>query len=206
MHGDQDDRTMFVVGLGNPGRKYERTRHNLGFRVLDGLQRRWNADGPRQAFDGLVWDARVGAGPKRPGTRVVLLAPQTYMNCGGRSVAQMVRFYRADVEDVLVVLDDIALVPGQIRARAGGSAGGHNGLTDVLASLATDQVPRLRIGIGQPGRMDQVDFVLSRFSADEEPAVESAIAASVDAVEDWVLDGIRCVMDKYNRRTREQEP
>jgi PTH1 family peptidyl-tRNA hydrolase len=199
VYGDQDDRTRFVVGLGNPGRKYERTRHNLGFRVLDELQRRWDADGPRQAFDGLVWNAR-------PGARVVLLAPQTYMNCSGRSVAQMVRFYKADVEDVLVVLDDIALAPGQIRVRAGGSAGGHNGLTDVLASLATDQVPRLRIGIGQPGRMDQVDFVLSRFSADEEPAVESAIAAAADAVEDWVLHGIRCVMDKYNRRIGQQEP
>ena len=205
MHGDEDERTRFVAGLGNPGRKYDRTRHNLGFRVLDALGRRWRADGPRKAFGGLVWDARAGGGPgDAPVRRVVLLAPQTYMNRSGRSVAEMVGFYKARVEDVLIVVDDMALPPGQIRARAGGSAGGHNGLADVLAALGTDEVPRLRLGIGPPpGVMDPVDFVLTRFAPDEEPAVESAVAAAADAVEDWVFHGIRPVMDKYNRKARQ---
>ena len=218
MDGGQEIKTKFVVGLGNPGSKYEGTRHNLGFRVLEALRQRWSADGPRKAFAGQVWDARPTTndenGPDetpppacRQGARVMLLGPQTYMNNSGRAVAEMTRFYKADAEDVLIVLDDMALPPGQVRARAGGSAGGHKGLADVLRALGTQQVPRLRIGIGaSPGPMDPVDFVLTRFTEDEQPLIEASIAAAAQAVEDWVFHGIRRVMDTYNRRAGPQEP
>jgi len=131
------------------------------------------------------------------------MMPQTYMNRSGSAAAQMAGFYRADPADVLVVLDDMALPPGQLRARAGGSAGGHKGLADVLRAMGSNDVPRLRIGIGPPPpRMDAVDFVLTRFGPDETQDIEHAIQLAADAVGDWVFSGIEYVMQKYNRRTQ----
>lgn len=198
---DAPDATRrFVVGLGNPGRQYAASRHNVGFRVVEALQRRWQAGPPRTAFGGLVWDARpsrVGAGQRR----VVLLEPQTYMNRSGAAVREMAAFYKAAAADLLVVLDDMALPPGRLRARAGGSAGGHNGLADVLAALGDEQVSRLRVGIGAaPPHMDAADYVLGRFAAGESELMEAAVAAAADAVEDWVFHGVTYVMDRYNRR------
>jgi len=209
VQSDDHDRTKFVVGLGNPGRRYEQTRHNLGFRVLAALCRRWQAGPHRAAFQGLLWEARIAPPEGDPSARrrVMLLGPQTYMNQSGLAVGELVRFYKAGPEDVLMVLDDMALWPGLLRARAGGSAGGHNGLADVLRALGTDQVPRLRIGIGAPPpEMDPVDFVLTRFGPEEEPVIESAIQTAAEAVEDWVLYGMRAVMDRYNRKAQQQEP
>ncbi|HAU37205.1 MAG TPA: aminoacyl-tRNA hydrolase [Phycisphaerales bacterium] len=197
------DTTKFVVGLGNPGTRYARTRHNVGFRVLDVLRELWRMGEPRAAFEGLLIDGRVS----RPGAeaqRVMLLAPQTYMNCSGRSVRAMLDFYKGAPDELLVVLDDLALPPGRLRLRAEGSAGGHNGLDDVLRVVGTTRVARLRIGIGAaPAQMDPADYVLGRFGPDEQDAIDVAIRVAADAVEDWLFGGIDSAMAKYNRKTDE---
>jgi len=196
----REDRWRFVVGLGNPGRQYARTRHNVGFRVLEALRRRWGADDGRSAFGGKVYDARPSrpdAGPRR----VLLLEPHTYMNCSGRSVREAATFYKAAPDDLLIVLDDMNLPLGRLRARAGGSAGGQKGLADILQALGTQDVPRLRIGIGPPpGRMDGVEYVLSSFGEDEREEVDAAIEAAAEAAEDWVFRGLPSVMGRYNRK------
>jgi len=202
---EQTQTTKLVVGLGNPGRQYERTRHNVGFRVLHALRGRWRLDEGRKAFHGRLNDTRVG----RDGcqTRVLLLEPHTYMNLSGQSVRDAAAFHRVGPADVLVVLDDLALPLGRLRMRADGSAGGHNGLSDVLAALGTSAVPRLRIGIGAaPAGMDGRDFVLSAFAEDERDAIEQAIETAADAAEDWVFRGTQYVMDRYNRKADGAEP
>lgn len=188
-----------MVGLGNPGPGYAATRHNAGFRVVEALCRRWAADGPRRAFDGEAYDARARRGGAE--RRILLLKPLTYMNCSGQAVRQMAAFYKADGGDMLIVLDDMALPLGRLRARAEGTAGGHKGLADVLAALGTEQVPRLRIGVGQPPPpVDAVQYVLSAFRPDEAEAIDAAVQTAAEAVEDWVFQGLAFVMEKYNRR------
>ncbi len=191
----EQNKTKFVVGLGNPGRQYCRTRHNVGFMVLDKLRNRWQADAGRNGFGGLMNEVNLRS---RNGRRkVVLLEPHTYMNRSGSAVAEMVAFYKADLCDVLVVLDDLALPPGKLRFRRSGSAGGHNGLEDIIQALGSDSVSRLRIGIGQqPAQMDVADFVLQSFGKDEAEIMENAVSLAVEAVEDWVLNGIDAVMKK----------
>ncbi len=184
---------LFVVGLGNPGRRYRQTRHNLGFMAVDRLADRWGAGAARRVFDGVFRDARVG------GRRVGLLEPMTFMNRSGRSVAAMVRFYKAATSDLLVVLDDLALPEGAIRLRPGGSAGGHKGLQDVLAALGTQEVPRLRLGIGAaPAVMDAVDYVLAKMDDDALAAAHQAVDKAVEAVEDWITLGIAEAMNRHN--------
>lgn len=195
----------YVVGLGNPGRRYARTRHNVGFRVLEQLADRWTLGAGKEAFEGLCWQGRVhrtDEGPAGKATAVVMLAPMTFMNRSGRSVAAMARFYKARPEDLLVIMDDLALPTGQLRLRASGSAGGHNGLDDILRALGTDAVPRLRIGIGQPpGPVDPRDYVLGKFTEDEEADIRSALDRAADAVEAWAFDGLDKTMERYNRKT-----
>ena len=172
----------------------------MGFMALEALVRRWRLGDGRQAFGGLLHDVR----PARPDAgrrRVMLLAPQTYMNCSGQAVREAAAFYKAEHQDVLVVLDDMALPVGRLRARAGGSAGGHNGLADVLAALGAEDVPRLRIGIGAPpGEMDAIDFVLRPFEPGELETIRRAVGTAAEAVEDWVFNGIEYVMERYNRK------
>ena len=183
-----------VVGLGNPGKQYEATRHNAGFLVLERLVRQWNLGPPRTRCRGLVW-----TGSQR-GRSLLLLAPQTFMNLSGQAVGDLAGFYKIAPADILIVLDDMALPTGRLRARSDGSGGGHNGLTDIIRALGTDAVPRLRIGIGRPtGPMDQVDYVLGRFGPDERPLIEQATARAAEAVEDWLVNGITYVMDRYNQ-------
>jgi len=197
------DRTFFVVGLGNPGREYAPTRHNAGFLVLEALRRRWSLGDGRRAFSGRLNDAWV----QRTGAirRVMLLEPHTYMNCAGQAVRAMLDFYKAPCRDLLVVLDDLALPVGRLRARPDGSAGGHNGLSDVLVAMGTDQVPRLRIGIGAPPpMMDPKDYVLSQFLKEEMETIRQAVEKAAEAVEDWAFRGIAYVMDNYNRQSDEE--
>jgi len=202
MESDDIQKRKFVVGLGNPGRKYAQTRHNIGFRVLEVLRQRWNPGEGKEAFEGLFWDVR----PHRPAegsARACLLAPMKYMNCSGRPTAAMLKFYKAAPGDLLVVSDDLALPLGQLRIRPDGSAGGHNGLEDVLRVLSTDNVPRLRVGIGFcPGVMDPKDYVLGKFRPDEEQDIGTAIQFAADAVEDWVFGtgDLTKIMEKYNRK------
>jgi len=191
--GDEAATTRYVVGLGNPGREYARTRHNVGFRVLNELRKRWDLPAGRRKFHSRLWTGRVGR------RAVVLLAPRTYMNRSGLAVGEATRFTRSPPEAVLVVLDDMALPTGKLRARATGSAGGHKGLADVLRALGGPAVPRLRIGIGRPpDGMDAVDYVLTKFRKDEEPVIAEAVARAADAVEQWIGEGIARVMDHYN--------
>lgn len=185
-----------IVGLGNPGRAYEGTRHNVGFAVVDELARRTRADLSRfdRDFEALIGEADIA------GERTWLLKPQTYMNLSGRSVVAVQRFYKLDLRDLLIVGDDLDLPPGQIRIRGGGSAGGQKGLHDVLEKLGSQDVARLRIGIGKVHRSATVDWVLSRFSPAEREEMERTIQSAADACECWVRDGVVAAMNRYNRR------
>jgi PTH1 family peptidyl-tRNA hydrolase len=197
---EEQNTRRFVVGLGNPGRKYADTRHNVGFRVLEVLQRRWGLGEGRDAFEGLFWETR----PERPDAgsrRVALLAPMTYMNCSGRAARKMLDFYKAAPSQMLVVLDDLALPLGQLRLRPGGSAGGHNGLDDILRVCRPEEPPRLRIGIGAPpGVMDPRDYVLSVFREEEREEIGVSIEQAADAVEMWVFGDLQKAMETYNRK------
>jgi PTH1 family peptidyl-tRNA hydrolase len=182
-----------VVGLGNPGSQYEETRHNAGFKVVEELARRWDFPKGRRQFSGVLADGAIR------GERVLLLEPMTYMNLSGRSVRETRTFLKLDVADLLVVSDDMALPVGRIRMRARGSAGGHNGLTSVIAELGTDEFSRLRVGIGQVGGERMVGHVLGTFLPDEQPVVARSIRAAADAVECWVAEGIDAAMTRFNR-------
>ena len=188
-----------VVGLGNPGREYAQTRHNVGFMVVDELARRHGAPGTKKRFRSELAETSVG------GQKVVLVKPQTYMNLSGHAVREAVNWYHAPLEDVLVVSDDLDLAFGTLRLRAQGSAGGHNGLTSVLEQLGTTKVPRLKIGIGR-GRSTAVGHVLSRFSPDQERELPSLIDRATDAVELWISEGIVAAMNQANRRVDEPQP
>ena len=187
-------RVRLIVGLGNPGSQYDQTRHNVGFMVLDALAERLGVSIRKKAFNALTGDATTGD------VKLVLLKPQQYMNRSGHAVATAAGYYKIPAQEVMVVLDDLALPAGQIRLRAKGSAGGHNGLKDIIARLGTDSFARLRIGIDQAGCRDTADYVLSRFDSQQRPAVEQAVAQSVDALLCWVQHGIETAMNRYNSR------
>lgn len=182
-----------IVGLGNPGPRYHLTRHNVGFDVLNGFADRHFFPSCRSRFDGLVTDHSVS------GEKVVLLAPQTYMNASGKSVRQCVDFFKIEHEDILVLLDDMNLDVGRLRMRQGGSAGGQKGLADIIRHLGDDQIPRLRIGIGRPpGRMAASDFVLHQFTDDERKEMDVCIADCVAGIESWITDGLNAAMNQLN--------
>jgi PTH1 family peptidyl-tRNA hydrolase len=186
-----------IVGLGNPGTQYEKTRHNAGFMVVDRLARRHFPDQtPKGRFQGVTLEGAVGA------ERCVLLKPTTYMNRSGGSVAQALGFYKMDAaSDLLVLVDDVALPLGSLRIRLSGSAGGHNGLSDIQRALGSEAYPRCRIGIGaRPGFMDQADYVLGRFSPEEMAELEPAIDKAADACEVFVREGVTPAMNRFNTR------
>lgn len=182
-----------VVGLGNPGTKYDGTRHNVGFDVLAELSRRWGADKPKSRFESLVSEIVCSSG------KLLLIAPQTYMNLSGRSVQQLVHFYQQPLTDVLVVCDDLNLKVGQLRLRSSGSAGGQKGLASILSCLGSEAIPRLRIGIGRPQPdVDSATFVLSRFSKSELELIDQAIVRAAAAIEVWTASGIAAAMNQFN--------
>lgn len=182
-----------VVGLGNPGRKYEQTRHNIGYMVVADLARRCGQPRPRTAFQGEAADGSLGQ------VRTLLLCPQTFMNHSGTCVVQARDFYKLNNADVLVVCDDLNLPLGKLRFRARGTAGGQKGLEDIIRRLGGDDVPRLRVGIGAPpDRMDPADFVLSKFTKSEWPEAEAAVWRAADGAADWAQKGIEYCMNAYN--------
>jgi PTH1 family peptidyl-tRNA hydrolase len=184
-----------VAGLGNPGREYAGTRHNVGFEVMDLLARRHHLPWPAK-LDGSSIEARW----RRPDADVLLVKPLAYMNLSGRAVSELARFYKIDLPDVLVVADDVNLPLGRLRARASGTEGGHNGLRSIAESLGTIDYARLRIGVGRGDlRRDLADHVLARFEPDEQAGMEDAIARAADAVEVWISDGLARVMNTFNR-------
>jgi peptidyl-tRNA hydrolase, PTH1 family len=183
---------LLVVGLGNPGREYERTRHNVGWLVLDELARRHDGSW-RSKFSGSLAEVRLG------NLRLALLKPETYMNESGRSVGAAVRFFKVEPEQVLVVHDDVDLDPGRLQARAGGGLAGHNGLRSLVQHLGSQDFLRLRIGVGRPGRGDPrsvADWVLSPFSPEED--AEALISRSADAVETIAADGVEAAQQRFN--------
>lgn len=182
-----------VVGLGNPGRRYADTRHNVGFRVIEELAQRYGAGGARRRFHGELTEVT------REGTRILLLRPQTYMNRCGLSVLEARDYFRIDNADLLVVCDDFNLPLAKLRVRAKGSSGGQKGLEDIIRCLGTEHFPRLRIGIGPPpAGCDVAEYVLSRFGSDEVSAVQAAIARAADAAAMWAVEGIESCMNHYN--------
>jgi peptidyl-tRNA hydrolase, PTH1 family len=188
-----------IVGLGNPGPEYDRTRHNVGFDVLDRLARRYSdpavGGAAKSRFHGLALEAEIG------GVKTLLLKPMTYMNLSGQAVAEAVRFYKLDpAQDLLVLVDDIALGCGVIRLRGDGSAGGHNGLTDVERKLATSGYARLRIGIDPPGAIPQKSYVVGKFRPDQLDRIAPALNEAVDAAACWAIHGITEAMNRFNRK------
>ena len=189
-----------IAGLGNPGRRYAGTRHNLGYAVVEELARRWDVDVSRYEarFEGQIGAAEVA------GERIWLLMPTTYMNLSGRSVAAATRYYKIESVDLLVICDDLDLPVGRIRVRGSGSAGGQKGLLDILRHLSTDEVPRLRIGIGSVHKSATVEYVLSRFDADEQVMAAQAVGTAADAAECWVGRGVGAAMNEFNRKPSEE--
>ena len=190
-----------VVGLGNPTRQYEGTKHNVGFDTIDFL-----VDEYRVPFSGVKHKAMYGKGVIA-GQKVILAKPLTYMNLSGESVAELVNYYKIDPEEELVVIyDDINLAPGYIRVRKKGSAGGHNGIKNIIAQLGSDKFKRIRVGVGEkPKNWDLADYVLSPFSKEERTQVDEAIRHAADALEMILQDDIDSAMNKYNKKTPVKE-
>lgn len=185
--------TKLIVGLGNPGKEYERTRHNVGFMVVEAFARRHGIAVARRDFRALVGDGRVGD------ARVFLLKPQTFMNLSGESVAMFLRQKPLALTDIMVVADDIALPLGKLRLRAEGSAGGHNGLKSLIQHLHSQAFPRLRFGVGAPRDPSvQIDFVLGPFSKREQEEVDETVERAVAALETWLSEGLQTAMNRFN--------
>ena len=189
-----------IVGLGNPGRKYAGTRHNVGFDIVDALARRHHAEweaAPR-GIEALVARARPAG--------LVLAKPLTFMNLSGAAVVGLLQFYKIDAADLLVVVDDINIDLGRLRARPAGSAGGHNGLKSIIGALGMDGFARLRVGVGRgDARRNLADHVLAAFEPDERPIVAEAVDRSADAADLFVAEGIAPVMNRFNRREEKEE-
>jgi peptidyl-tRNA hydrolase, PTH1 family len=182
-----------IVGLGNPGKKYEATRHNVGYAVLDRLATRFGDGVRKEKFAGRLMEATIA------GERALLLWPETLMNLSGQSVGPAVEFYKLELADLLVVCDDFNLPLGKLRFRREGSAGGQKGLADILQRLGTEEFGRLRLGIGPvPERWDAADFVLGRFDKVESDVIKAAVERAADGVVCWVAEGIAASMNEFN--------
>lgn len=187
-----------IVGLGNPGARYARTRHNVGWMVLDELARRHHIDLSRKAHDahigGTLWGEQ----------RVMLARPLTFMNLSGRAVSALLRYHNVEPHQLLIICDDLNLPLGRLRLRRGGSDGGHNGLKSISQALSTNEYPRLRFGVGEPPREERVergtaDYVLSVFTPDEARAVEETVNRAADCAEVFVREGVEAAMNRFNR-------
>ncbi|MHC4265606.1 MAG: aminoacyl-tRNA hydrolase [Planctomycetota bacterium] len=181
-----------IVGLGNPGEEYADTRHNIGFRVIDALAKDLDVKLKKRKFGALFGQAEF------ENKKLILLKPQSFMNRSGHVVATAAGFYQLPHEDLLVVFDDMALDVGRLRMRAKGSAGGHNGLADIIDKLGTEEFSRLRIGIGSDFQESSVDFVLDVPDEDEQTILDKAIEIAKDAVFHWISFGIESAMNKFN--------
>lgn len=188
-----EQQRKLVVGLGNPGSKYQNTRHNIGYEVLGELARRHAAGvAPKTAFQGDLVEYLA------EGVRVLLLAPTTYMNRSGKSVLAARDFYKIANEDILIICDDMNLPAGKLRVRSNGTAGGQNGLADVIRLLG-DDVPRLRMGIGSPPPAWQGrDYVLGKFTKEERTEMDVTVVEAADAVSVWIREGVAHCMNRYN--------
>ena len=184
-----------IVGLGNPGLQYEKTRHNVGFRAVDKLCDELGTKCDRSKFKSLYTDAKIGD------KRVLILKPQTYMNNSGQAVTQAMSFYKIPIGKVIVISDDVTLDVGRLRIRAKGSAGGHNGLKDIIELSGSEEFPRIKIGCGKKPHPDYdiKDWVLGKFPKQEEKAIEEVISLAADAAICMVKTDIQTAMNRYNR-------
>jgi peptidyl-tRNA hydrolase, PTH1 family len=181
-----------IVGLGNPGLKYARNRHNVGFMVLSHLARAEKSEFNRQRFNAQLLELNLD------GERVLLAKPQTYMNDSGSAVGKLAAFYHLPRPSVMVVYDDLDLPLGKIRLRANGSSGGHHGMESIINALGGSDIPRLRVGIGRPDPRQDVGHVLGNFHQDEMSTLDDVLARAEDAVRTWVRDGITKAMNEFN--------
>lgn len=181
-----------IVGLGNPGKEYEETRHNCGFMVVDELANKLNTEINQNKFKGLYTKV------KYHGEDVILLKPQTYMNLSGESVIAAMNFFKLDKEDIIVIYDDLDMPVGKLRLRKTGSAGGHNGIKNIIAHLSSQDFKRIRVGIDRHKYMKVVDYVLSRFAKEETEAINQGIDKASDAVLDYLDHDFDYIMNRYN--------
>ena len=182
-----------IVGLGNPGKQYSFTRHNIGFIILDHLAQKWNIPIEKSKFRSLVGDGTFNE------EKVLLVKPQTYMNLSGEAILEIVQFYKIEPQDIIVVYDDMDLPPGRIRLRSKGGSGGHKGMESIIYLLKSEDFPRLRIGIGKPPpQMDTVGHVLGRFSEDEKECYAGVEEKAVNAIELGIKEGITKAMNTVN--------
>jgi PTH1 family peptidyl-tRNA hydrolase len=189
-----------IVGLGNPGRKYQKSRHNVGFQCVDRIAR-----AHQLAFDKRKSKGHLALG-HMVGHPVILLKPQTYMNDSGQSVGPVARFYRVPMTQIMVIYDELDLALGSVRLRGAGGSGGHKGMRSIIDQLGGQDFPRLRVGIGRPpGRMDPAAYVLQDFSDEENGVLAEVFDWTISAIECWLTEGIDIAMTRFNRTSSEQE-
>lgn len=186
--------SWLLVCLGNPGKQYENTRHNIGFLTADALEKRYGVKINKLRYRALTGEVKIGD------QRVLVIKPQTYMNLSGEAVKLAGGFYKIPPDHVLVISDDVSLPLGKLRIRAGGSAGGHNGLKNIIAHLGTDQFPRIKVGVGAPAHPDHemVDWVIGNFTPQERKTVDEAIEKVLDAVECLIEKGVSETQNRFN--------
>ena len=182
---------FLIVGLGNPGKEYDGTRHNIGFEAINFIANKYNIDINRSKFKGVFGEGFIG------NKKVILLKPTTYMNLSGESIREVINFYKIDTNEIIVIYDDISLEIGTLRIREKGSAGGHNGIKSIISNLGGDFFPRIKIGVGQP-KGDLVSHVLGRFNKEEEEDLEKVIEAATKAVEIIIKNGTKEAMNEIN--------
>lgn len=186
--------SWILVGLGNPGKQYESTRHNMGWLALDSLMEMENFKLSKLRFK--AWTGIL----EKNGNKILVMKPQTYMNLSGESVGEAARFYKIPADHVLVISDDVSLPAGKLRIRGGGSAGGHNGLKNIIQHLGTDRFPRIKVGVGspRPGEHDMVDWVMGKPMGEDRTAVENALDRAGDAAKTLITKGIDRAMNRFN--------
>ena len=187
---------IVIAGLGNPGKKYENTRHNMGFLTIDRIAEKNDIKVNKIKHRALVGDGFIS------GHKVLLVKPQTYMNLSGESLREVMNYYNVDIEDLIVIYDDFDIETGSLRIRKKGSAGSHNGMKSVIYQLKNDGFPRVRVGIGKSGSLDWKDFVLGKVGGAESDAISQAISNAADAVECMISEGIDIAMNKYNKKKK----
>ncbi len=193
----RDIKMYVIVGLGNPGREYADTKHNVGFKVIDKLAEKYNIDVSKFKHKAFVGDGMID------GKKVMLVKPQTFMNLSGESVIEVLTFYKVPIENFIVIYDDTSLEMGMIRLREKGSAGGHNGIKNIINHIGNDNFNRIKVGIGaKPNGWELADYVLARFSKDDEPLILSGIDKAADAAEMFVRAGINAAMNTYNAKQK----
>lgn len=201
LHCAGRENMFIIVGLGNPGREYEDTRHNIGFQVIERIAEQERIPVLEKKHRALIGKGYIG------GQKVILAKPLTYMNLSGESVRELVDYYKIDEKkELLVISDDISLPPGQLRLRKKGSAGGHNGLKNIIAHLGHEEFMRLKMGVGEkPEGWDLVDHVLGHFSREDKKEMEKAVTEAADAVRMVFHDGIEAAMNHYNKKVEKRQ-